>query len=94
MLAMTLPVAWRRAAPLAAVTVGWVALFVQEGFGADVTSQGYGAVIALVITVYTAAVHTTGRRAVLALAVALGVRLAERRGRRGSEYPELRLYEP
>lgn len=71
MLLMTVPVAWRRTAPLAAVTVGWIALFAEQGFGTDVTSQGYGAVIALVITVYTAAVHTAGRRAFLALGVAL-----------------------
>jgi signal transduction histidine kinase len=51
--------------------VGWVALCLEEGFGTDVTSQGYGAVIALVITVYTAAVHTAQRRALVALGVAL-----------------------
>ena len=71
MLLMTVPVAWRRTAPLAAVTVGWAALFVMEGFGADITSQGYGAVIALVLTVYSAAAHTAQRRAFLALGVAL-----------------------
>ena len=94
MLAMTAPVAWRRTAPLAAVTVGWIALFVQEGFGADVTSQGYGAVIALVITVYTAAVHTASAGHSSRSRLRSACDLAERRGRRGSEHPELRVHEP
>jgi signal transduction histidine kinase len=71
MLAMTAPVAWRRTAPLVAVTAGWVALFLEQGFGTDVTSQGYGAVIALILTLYTAAVRLGRGRAYAALAIAL-----------------------
>ncbi len=71
MLGMTLPVAWRHIAPFTAVTVGWGVLLLEEGFGGDITSQGYGAVIALTLTLYTAAAHTDRRRALAAVAVAL-----------------------
>ncbi|WP_167040788.1 histidine kinase [Salinibacterium sp. ZJ454] len=71
MLAMTTPVAWRRVAPLIAVTVGWAALFLEQGFGGDVTSQGYGAVIALILTLYTAATRLERSRAYAALVIAL-----------------------
>ncbi len=71
MVAMTAPVATRRIAPLASVAVGWVALLVQEGLGADVTSQGYAAVIALVITVYSVAAHCARRRAIAGIVIAL-----------------------
>ncbi|GAA1638385.1 sensor histidine kinase [Georgenia ruanii] len=71
--AMTAPVVWRRRRPLAAVLVGWSALFVAEGLGADVTSQGYAAVIALVLTVYSVAVHAPLRRALAGLVAALAL---------------------
>jgi len=71
--AMTAPVAWRRRQPLLAVLIGWSALFVGEGLGADVTSQGYAAVIALVLTVYSVAVHAPLRRALVGLVAALAL---------------------
>lgn len=69
--AMVVPVAWRRAAPLAAVVVAWAALLVQEGMGADITSQGYAAVIALMVLVYSLARHRARKAAALGLAAAL-----------------------
>ncbi|TRW46744.1 sensor histidine kinase [Georgenia yuyongxinii] len=71
--AMTAPVAWRRSRPLMAVLIGWSALFVQEGLGADITSQGYAAVIALIVTVYSVAAHAPLRRALVGLVAALAL---------------------
>ncbi|SET90559.1 Signal transduction histidine kinase [Nonomuraea wenchangensis] len=71
--AMTAPVALRRRWPLPAVLIGWSALFVGEGLGADVTSQGYAPVIALILTVYSVAVHAPLRRALVGLVAALAL---------------------
>lgn len=57
---MTLPVALRRVQPLAAVAISWLAVVVYEGFDRDITSQGYAAILGLVLTVYSVARH--GRR--------------------------------
>lgn len=57
---MTVPVAIRRVQPLVAVAANWSALVVFEGLERDVTSQGYAAILALVITAYSVARH--GRR--------------------------------
>jgi signal transduction histidine kinase len=70
---MTAPVMWRRRRPLLAVLIGWSALLVDEGLGADVTSQGYAAVIALMITVYSVAVYAPLRRALVGLVAALAL---------------------
>ena len=59
-LGMILPVALRRILPLLAVGVGWFVTFLEGGFGQDVTSQGYAAIIALWITVYSVARHGRG----------------------------------
>ncbi|WP_433370599.1 histidine kinase dimerization/phosphoacceptor domain-containing protein [Streptosporangium sp. CA-115845] len=71
--AMTAPVAWRRQRPLLAVLIGWSALFLDEGLGADVTSQGYAAVIALILTVYSVAAYAPLRRALVGLVAALAL---------------------
>jgi signal transduction histidine kinase len=71
--AMTGPVALRRRRPLLAVLIGWSAILVDEGLGADVTSQGYAPVIALILTVYSVAVHTPLRRALVGLVAALAL---------------------
>ncbi|WP_433414728.1 sensor histidine kinase [Microtetraspora malaysiensis] len=71
--AMTAPVVWRRRRPLLAVLIGWSALFVQEGLGADITSQGYAAVIALILTVYSVAAYAPLRRALVGLVAALAL---------------------
>lgn len=70
---MTAPVVWRRRRPLLAVVVGWSALCVDEGLGADVTNQGYAAVIALVLTVYSVGAYAPLRRALVGLAAALAL---------------------
>lgn len=71
MLGMTLPVALRRAAPLLAVVVGWFLLFAEGGFGLDVTSQGYAAILALWITVYSVARHGRGSHPAVGLVWAM-----------------------
>ncbi len=60
MLGITLPVALRRIAPLTAVVVSWAFIFVEGGLGSDVTSQGYAAILALWITVYSVARYGLG----------------------------------
>ena len=60
MLGITLPVALRRIAPLTAVVVSWAFIFVEGGLGADVTSQGHAAILALWITVYSVARYGLG----------------------------------
>jgi hypothetical protein len=65
-LGMTIPVLWCRRYPISAVVVGFGTLVMEEGFGGDVTSQGYGPVIALLIISYSAGRYTRGRRAVVA----------------------------
>jgi len=71
LLAMTLPVMLRRSAPLVAVAVGWLALFVEGGLGEDVTSQGYAAILALWITVYSVARHGSGAQPLAGLVWAM-----------------------
>jgi signal transduction histidine kinase len=70
---MTAPVVWRRRRPLLAVLIGWSALLVDEGLGADVTNQGYAAVIALMITVYSVAAHAPLRQALVGVVAALAL---------------------
>jgi signal transduction histidine kinase len=65
-LGMTVPVLWCRRAPLVAVVVSYGALALSEGFGGDVTSEGYAPVLALVAISYAAGRWTTGRAALLA----------------------------
>jgi hypothetical protein len=60
MIGITLPVALRRIAPLVAVAVSWAVIFVEGGLGADVTSQGYAAILALWVTVYSVARYGLG----------------------------------
>ena len=60
MIGITLPVALRRIAPLAAVVVSWAIIFVEGGLGTDVTSQGHAAIFALWITVYSVARYGLG----------------------------------
>lgn len=71
MLCMTLPVALRRSAPLFAVAVSWFAIFLEGGFDEDVTSQGYAAILALWVTIYSVARHGRGRHPVAGLLWAL-----------------------
>jgi signal transduction histidine kinase len=70
--AMTLPVAVRRSHPLASVTAAWLALFLTDGLGDDVTSQGYASIAALWITVYSVARHGRPPQPVAGLVWALG----------------------
>ena len=70
--AMTLPVAVRRSHPLASVAAAWLALFLTDGLGDDVTSQGYASIAALWITVYSVARHGHPPQPVAGLVWALG----------------------
>ncbi|WP_353509752.1 histidine kinase [Intrasporangium sp.] len=60
MIGITLPVALRRIVPLAAVVVSWTVILLEGGLGADVTSQGHAAILALWITVYSVARYGPG----------------------------------
>ncbi len=68
---MALPVAARRSHPLPAVVLGWGVLLVSEGLGHDVTSEGYAAILALVLTVYSVARHGHRWEQLAGLALAL-----------------------
>lgn len=73
LLAMTLPVALRRRHPVVAVGVGYLSLVVSGGFGEDVTSQGYAAILALWVTVYSAGRHGRGSERFVGLGLAWGL---------------------
>jgi signal transduction histidine kinase len=68
---ITVPVALRRAVPLAAVALPWFVLFLEGGLKEDVTSQGYAAILALWITIYSVARHGSGRQPIAGLMWAL-----------------------
>lgn len=69
--AMTLPVALRQSAPLVSAAITWSMLLLEGGLGEDATSQGYAAILALWITIYSVARHGIGRQPVAGLLWAL-----------------------
>ncbi|NLG20703.1 MAG: hypothetical protein GX555_04615, partial [Actinomycetales bacterium] len=91
LLAMTLPVMLRRSAPLVAVAVGWLALFVEGGLGEDVTSQGYAAILALWITVYSVARHGSGAQPLAGLVWAMACVVGSVTTTSGPDLPSLLL---
>ncbi|WP_405427705.1 sensor histidine kinase [Micromonospora sp. NBC_00617] len=68
---VALPVAARRSHPLPAVALSWGVLLVSDGLGHDVTSEGYAAILALVLTVYSVARHGHRWEQLAGLALAL-----------------------
>lgn len=89
--AMTAPVAVRRTLPLAAVAVSWTALFVGDGLGSDVTSQGYAAIFALWLTVYSVARHGQSPAPLSGLVWALSCTWGSVLARSGLDLPSLVL---